>query len=144
MDQLKLVALDEEDLKVVSAYAQDALMLIGDIDYSPKRKWFLVPMNRFVWERRRGLFDRASERRRTVLHFEHVLSVRSTGIARDRLKDVLSLLAIRFEPGEAPGGTIELIFAGDAAIRLGVEFIEARLADLGPAWETLSRPVHQV
>jgi hypothetical protein len=142
MDQLKLAALDEEDLKVVSAHVQDALMKIGDIDYSPARKWFLVPMNRFVRGGKRGLFRRKYERRRSVLHFEHVLSVRSAGIDRDHIEDVLSLLAIRFIPGEAPAGTIELVFAGDATIRLRVEFIEARLADLGPAWETASRPAH--
>ncbi|MGN6471757.1 MAG: DUF2948 family protein [Rhizobiaceae bacterium] len=144
MDQLKLAALDEDDLKVVSAYVQDALMQIGDIDYSPARKWFLVPMNRFVRDGKRRFFRRQYERRRSVLHFEHVLSVRSTGIDRQNIKDVLSLLAIRFVPGEAPAGTIELVFAGDAAIRLDVKFIEARLADLGPAWATSSRPFHGV
>ena len=144
MDQLKLAALDEDDLKVISAHVQDALMQIGDIDYSPARKWFLVPMNRFVHDGKRGLFRRKYERRRSVLHFEHVLSVRSTGIDRDHIEDVLSLLAIRFIPGEAPAGTIELVFAGNATIQLGVEFIEARLADLGAAWETASRPEHFV
>jgi len=144
MDQLKLAALDEDDLKIISAHVQDALMQIGDIDYSPARKWFLVPMNRFVRDGKRRFFRRQYERRRSVLHFEHVLSVRSTGIDRQNIKDVLSLLAIRFVPGEAPAGTIELVFAGNATIRLEVEFIEARLADLGPAWETLSRPSHGV
>jgi len=142
MDQLKLAALDEDDLKIISAHVQDALMKIGDIDYSPARKWLLVPMNRFVRDGKRSLFRRKYERRRSVLHFEHVLSVRSTGIDREDIKEVLSLLAIRFLPGEAPAGTIELVFAGDATIRLGVEFIEARLADLGPAWETSARPFH--
>ncbi|MBN9067768.1 MAG: DUF2948 family protein [Rhizobiales bacterium] len=142
MDQLKLAALDEDDLKVISAHIQDALMQIGDIDYSPARKWFLVPMNRFVRDGKRRLFRRKYERRRSVLHFEHVLSVRSTGIDRENIKDVLSLLAVRFISGEAPAGTIELVFAGGATIQLGVEFIEARLADLGPAWETSSRPAH--
>jgi hypothetical protein len=144
MDQLKLAALDEEDLKVISAHVQDALMQIGDIDYSPARKWFLVPMNRFVRGGKRSFLRRQYERRRSVLHFEHVLSVRSTGIDRRNIKDVLSLLAVRFIPGEAPAGTIELVFAGDAAIRLEVELIEARLADLGPAWATSSRPFHGV
>jgi hypothetical protein len=144
MDQLKLAALDEDDLKIISAHVQDALMQIGDIDYSPARKWLLVPMNRFVRDGKRRFFRRQYERRRSVLHFEHVLSVRSTGIDREHIEDVLSLLAIRFIPGHAPAGTIELVFAGDAAIRLEVEFIEARLADLGAAWATSSRPFHGV
>lgn len=140
---LKLVALDEEDLKIVSAHAQDAVMKLADIDYRAGEKRLLVAMNRFVWEKPDGVFTRRNERRRSVLHFERVLGVRSTGIDRDNREAVLSLLAIRFVPSEAPAGTIELIFSGDAAIRLEVECIEARLADLGAAWDTRSRPAHE-
>ena len=88
MDQLKLAALDEEDLQVISAHAQDALMRIGDIDYSSARQWFLVPMNRFVRDGRRRLFRRQYERRRSVLHFERVRSVRSTGIDRGNIEQL--------------------------------------------------------
>ena len=72
-----------------------------------------------------------------------MLAARVTGFSLDKQEDVLSLLALRFEPGEAPGGIIELTFAGDAAVRLEVEVIEARLSDLGAAWETTSRPLHK-
>jgi hypothetical protein len=64
------------------------------------------------------------------------------GLDQARADDVLSLLAIRFVAGEAPAGTIELVFSGGIAIRLEVECIEARLTDTGAAWETLSRPAH--
>ena len=47
---------------------------------------------------------------------------------------VLSLLAVRFEPDEAPAGKVTLTFSGDASIQLKVECIEAELKDLGPAW----------
>jgi hypothetical protein len=68
--------------------------------------------------------------------------MRTVGISRDKPDDILSLLAIRFKPADPPSGTIELIFAGTAAIRLEAECIEARLTDLGAAWEASSRPVH--
>jgi len=144
MSQLKLVALDEQDLSVVSAHAQDAVMKVGDLSWIPAERRFVAAVNRFVWENRHGFLRRNNERRRAALHFEAVRSVSSTGIARDRPDEVLSLLAIRFAPGaEAPAGALELVFSGGGAIRLEVDYIEARLADLGAAWETASRPQHK-
>ncbi|MGN6585017.1 MAG: DUF2948 family protein [Rhizobiaceae bacterium] len=143
MDAIKLVALDEEDLRILSAHAQDSVMRVGDLDFQPSHKRFLVPMNRFVWEGKRGIFSRLhNERHRAVLHFDRVVSMKAAGISRGKPDEILSLLAIRFEPADAPAGTIELIFAGNAAIRLEAECIEARLTDLGAAWEASSRPVH--
>ena len=140
---LKLVALDEQDLEIVSAHVQDAVMKVGDLSLLQAEKRFVMVMNRFVWEKKPGFFSRSYERRRAALHFERVLAARVTGFSLDKQEDVLSLLALRFEPGEAPGGIIEMTFAGDAAVRLEVEVIEARLSDLGAAWETTSRPLHK-
>ncbi len=55
---------------------------------------------------------------------------------------VLSLLAIQFETGEAPGGTVTLTFSGDVSIQLKVECVEAELRDLGPVWRTKRKPDH--
>lgn len=143
MSQLKLVALDEQDLQVISAHSQDAVMKVSDLVYLAAEKRFVVVMNRFVWENRKGLFSRNNERRRSALHFEAVRGVKTAGFARDKADDVLSLLAIRFEPGpEAPAGVIELTCSAGAAIRLEVDYVEARLADLGAAWQAASRPTH--
>lgn len=145
MDPLKLIALDEEDLAIISAHAQDAVAKVGELAFRPAEKRFVMPVNRFVWEIEAGRFRKPrNERRNSVLHFERVLTAKATGIDPVSKKDVLSLLAIRFEPGEVPSGTIELVFAADAAIRLEVEVIEARLADLGGAWQAASRPDHKV
>jgi len=145
MEQLKLVALDEEDLKIVSAHVQDALVKAGDLEYVPSRKYFIVPLNRFAWEcSKSGLFRDHKERRNSVLQFDRVLSARRAGIDPQKPGEVLELLAIVFTPGEAPGGSIELVFSGGAAIRLEVECIEARLSDLGGAWAAQSRPVHMI
>lgn len=140
---LKLVALDEEDLKVISAHLQDAVMKVGDIDYRPRQKKFVATMNRFVWEKAAGgRRPRTFERRRTVLHFDRVLAVKAAGIDQRRKDEVLELLAVRFAPAREPTGTIELIFAGRGTIRLEVECIEAQLTDLGAAWETRAKPAH--
>lgn len=143
MDALKLIALDEEDLKIVSAYAQDAVMKIADLEFSARDKRFVAGMNRFAWEETGGFFHRHNERHRSVLHFDRVLAARTIGISRAKPDEVVSLLAVRFEQTDAPAGVVELVFSGDAAIQLEVECIEARLTDLGGAWEASSRPVHK-
>jgi len=144
MSQLKLVALDTEDLEIISAHVQDAVTKVGDLSYTAKEKRFLVPLNRFVWENGTRIFRQRNERRQSVLHFDGVTAVKTAGISREKGEDVLSLLAVRFEPGaDAPAGVIELTFSGEAAIRLHVDYIEARIADLGGAWEALGRPRHR-
>ena len=142
MEQLKLVALDTDDLEIVSAHVQDAVMRVGAIEWLPAEKRLLIEMNRFVWEKAGGLLRKHNERRRSILHFERVTAVSSSGIDRARKDDVLSLLTIGFAEDDPPAGTVELLFAGGAALRLEVECVEARLTDLGAAWEASSRPDH--
>jgi hypothetical protein len=154
---LKLTALDEEDLEVISAHLQDATLLVGDITYLPKLKKFALLANRFCWESAMsrdaaaegGASDDATEaagpfrRCRCGLQINRVFSVQYNNVRRDNPEGVLSLLAIRFHPGpEAPGGIIELTFSGGGALRAEVECIEAALDDLGLSWETPRKPAH--
>lgn len=143
-DRLRLIALDVEDLAVISAHVQDAVLKPQDISWLAKEKRFVVAMNRFAWEEKAKRKGRRGEhkRRRSALYFARVNAVKSTGIDRNAPGGVLSLLALRFEPGDAPSGDIVLEFAGGAAIRLSVECVEAQLADLGPAWSTPHAPRH--
>lgn len=143
MKRLRLVALDAEDLSVISAHCQDAVLKPGDIRFYPGENKLIVSMNRFAWE----LADRPKhpfERRRAALHFARVNKVSALGIDRRSTEQVLSLLAITFTEGEAPSGTIEFVFAGGAAIRAQVEVIEAQLSDMPASWEAGSRPDHEV
>jgi hypothetical protein len=143
MPMLKLVALDEEDLAIISAQVQDAVMKVEHLDYAASSRQFILTMNRFAWDAVAGGRKPSDERRLSVLNFGRVTSVKSQGIDPRKKEDVLALLAIRFLPSEAPSGTIELMFAGDASIRLDVEVIEARLTDTGGAWAASSRPAHR-
>lgn len=143
MKPLKLVALDEEDLAIISAHVQDSLSKVSDLDFRATENRFLIAMNRFAWETGKPRFRHKYQRRRSVLHFERVYRVEIAGIERNKGEEVLSLLAIQFVPSDPPGGQIRLVFAGGATIRLTVECIEARLSDLGPAWETGAKPVHE-
>ncbi|MCX5495827.1 DUF2948 family protein [Kaistia dalseonensis] len=145
MDKLKLVAFDQDDLAVVSAHVQDAVLKVGDLAFLPKEQRFAAVINRFVWEKpAEGTFRKNWERRRAGFHFDRVTAVRSTGIDRHNAEAVLDLLAISFEETEAPAGTVTLIFAGGGAIALDVECIEASISDLGPAWATKACPQHEL
>ncbi len=134
---LRLTAQDTEDLKVVSAHMQDALVRLADIRYLSKTRQFALVANRFAWEQ-----QPSSERRRTGLHFEHVISVKQQGIQGLRGDTVLSLLSISFETGQNPSGTVVLTFSADCTIKLGVEYLDLKLKDLGGAWATASTPHH--
>lgn len=143
----KLMAMDVEDLNILSAYCQDAVLKIGDINFSVSENRFVLEMNRFVWEK---TVSRKSvpERRRAVLHFQQVKSVSSTGINQAAKQMILSLLAIRFETTSEPSGIVELVFSSDSgkkaevAIRLEVDCIEAQFADMQSSWAASSVPNH--
>jgi hypothetical protein len=143
-DRLKLAAFDEEDLAVLSAHAQDAVLKVADLVYLPKERRFAIGMNRFIWEKAADGSRQDFERRRAALTFDRVLSVKTSKIRRDRSEAVLELLAVAFEATDPPAGAITIFFAGGAAIRLEVEVIEARLADLGAAWATKAKPSHDL
>ena len=150
MSQLKLAALDTDDLAVLSSQTQDAVVKVGDISWHPKDGRLLVTMHRFAWEeaisQKRGLFapKPTYERHQAILHFNRVSAVKGRNIRMDARDAVLNLLAITFDQsGDGPDGAISLIFAGDAELRLDVECIEAQLADTGAAWETEHLPEHE-
>jgi Protein of unknown function (DUF2948) len=141
MNPLKLLALDEEDLQVVSSHLQDAVVRVGDMAYVPSQKRFAAILNRFDWES--GEKDgKGYQRRRTALRFDRVLRAQHKDLQPEKPGRVLSLLAVRFEPGEAPGGKVMLIFSGDVVIQLDVECVEAEMRDLGPSWSTRHKPEH--
>jgi hypothetical protein len=148
-DFLKLLALDADDLLVVSAHVQDSVLLSSQIDYSPKKQLLFVPLNRFAWEApsaRRLLFKKY-QRRRSLLHFSRVRGIRSNLVNRSDEMEAKTLLSITFEPSVAeddPGGHIKLDFGGGGGLILDVECIEAQLSDLGSAWTASSKPQHNL
>ena len=148
-DNLKLMALDADDLLVISAHVQDSVLLSAEIDFDPKKGLLFLPINRFAWEapsaQRR--FFKKFERRRSVLHFSKITALKSNGVDRGSATEVQSLLSITFmaSPDEDdPGGQIQLDFGGGGGLLMQVECIEAQLTDLGAAWKASSKPQHDV
>ena len=151
MQPLKLVALDKEDLEVVSAHLQDAVLRVGDLVWRPRQKRFVAILNRFDWQKanagngsgQAGRAGQPFERRRAALRLERVMSAKLHNINVGQPDHVLSLLALLFEEGNSPGGHVTLVFSGGAAIRLEVECVEAELRDLGSTWGTTRKPEHR-
>lgn len=144
MEDLKLIALDTEDLAIISANLQDAVLRAGDMAYLPREMRFALVANRFDWVAAAKSGARTNEyyRRRAGLRFERVLGAKVTGLDLSAKDVCLELLAISFEPTLEPAGHVTLQFAGGGAVRLQVECIEAEMKDLGAAWRTFRKPGH--
>lgn len=129
---LNLGAEDGDDLQVISSLAQDAVFPVTEMTWQPSQRRFGLLLNRFRWEDKDAATrrDRPFERVQSVLVFDSVLSVASQGIDRSDTDMVMSLLSVDFEAGEDGAGQILLTLAGDGAIRLTVEAIEATLKDV--------------
>jgi hypothetical protein len=138
-DPLKLIALDADDLSVISAHMQDAVAKVADMAFLPAEKRFAMLVDRFDWISAVG--EGAPLRRRAGVHFDRVLNARVRGFKLGDKDERLNLLAVEFAEEDAPAGTVTLYFTGDAAIRLEVECLEAAISDLGPAWPA-ERPRH--
>ena len=139
-EPLRLLAEDEDDLAVISAALQDAIAKVGDIEWDARGRRFTLALNRYLWEVPGGLLG---NRVRAGLQFASVLAVKSRNLRRDPPDAVIELLAVRFEPGEAPGGVIRLAFAGGGDLELTVECVDAALADVSAPWPTSSTPAHE-
>jgi hypothetical protein len=139
--ELKLFALDKDDLDVVSTHLQDAVVRVADIHWRPHEKRLLMLLNRFDWEEARCT-DPRFRRRRTALRFDRVNACQCRRVTPHDKDAVLNLLAIDFSETNGPAGVVTMTFSGAGELRLEVECLEVELADLGPAWETTLRPVH--
>ena len=142
---LRLRAEDEEDLAVLSACLQDALIPLGDATYLAAEKQFVLVANRFRWEAESEKRSRLSERVLCGLCFENVVEVRRRGIGQGKRAGFLNLLAMETTRGDgdpAVGPTVLLTFSGGAAIRLETTGLLCHLEDLGESWPTSWQPEH--
>ena len=137
---LRLLAQDADDLAVISAALQDAIAKIGDIHWDAHGRTLTIACNRFRWEA--GGKKAAGERVRSALQLGDVTGVQARNLKRDAKGAVVELLAIAFEHGEAPGGTVMLTFAGGGDLRVGVDCLDVVLADVSEPWATSRRPGH--
>ena len=139
---LKLLATSDEDLRVIAAHLQDAIVSVQDIANLKKNRIFLIQLNRFMWEDvEKGVF-RKNKRIRTVLKFDNVISVMSKNINIKNNEDFLDFLTVESSQLSDKSYEIKLIFSGDAIIKLTTEVIDVTLDDQGSPWESKTTPKH--
>jgi hypothetical protein len=141
MDVLKLIALDKDDLAVVSAHLQDAEVKVADVLWRPQERRLVLALDRFDW-----LAAYAAEpqlrRCRSALRFERVRACKCKNVDPAGKDALLNLLAVEFAESDPPAGAVTLTFSGGKTLRIEVECLEAELADIGPAWATAAVPAH--
>ncbi|KIZ46218.1 MULTISPECIES: DUF2948 family protein [Rhodopseudomonas] len=130
--ELKLIALDADDLAVVSAHVQDARVAVADIIWRQSEKRLVLGLHRLDWDQTLA-GGTASRRLIAALRFDRVLACKSRNIDLDAPETLLELLGVEFYPGaEPPGGCAMLMFAHGGVLRLDLECLECALTDLGP------------
>ena len=134
--RLKLRAEDAEDLAVISAVLQDALVPVGEMAYLPDERRFVLVANRFVWERK-PRDGKHYERTLAGIAFDEVDAVKIRGFDRGHPDRILQILAVHPVPG-----AILFDFSGNDSLRLETGRILCHLEDLGEPWPTPWRPRH--
>ncbi|MEM6482389.1 MAG: DUF2948 family protein [Pseudomonadota bacterium] len=142
---LNLVAMDDEDMQILSSLVQDAVFPITEMRWLARDKQLVFLVNRFRWEDT-GRARHGAERVQALLVVENVLGIASQGIDRKDSDTILQLLSAQFEPGQDIDGHVTLTLAGDGAIRARVEALEVRLRDVTRPYRAPSglAPDHEI
>ena len=139
---LKLLATSNEDLKVIAAHLQDAIISTSDIANLKKNRIVLMELNRFMWEDvEKGVF-RKNKRIRTILKFDNVINVYSKNISQKK-KEFLDFLTIESNILPDKSYEMKIIFSGNSAIKIYAEIIDVTLDDQGTPWDTKIKPKHK-
>lgn len=134
-DLLKLKARDNEDVEVLSAILQDAIVPVCDIAYEPQNKLLIMAPQRLCWEDPQS---KSLSRICCAVHIHGVESAETMGLDLNEGSRMLDLLALLFEDG-----ALTFIFAGNAKIRLQLNAWWIALEDFGDAWPTACQPSHE-
>jgi DUF2948 family protein len=140
---LKLSALDGDDLSVISAACQDALVAVRDCAFFKEERRFVLLLNRFRWEADPTI-DAPYSRTHSALVFNEVKAVRHHNIPLHDPDRMLELLAVSVDGKPVDGSTVTLRFAADRAIRLEIARLACHLGDVGEPWPTPWKPAHPV
>jgi len=141
---LKLLANNTNDLKVISAHLQDSILTTKNIANLKKNRLFLLEFNRFMWEDIEKGILRKNKRIRSILKIDNVISVQSKNINQENKDRFLEFLTIEVDENTNNNYNLNLIFAGDALIKITVEVIEVYLDDQGEPWESKTEPKHKI
>lgn len=137
---LKIRVEDKDDLQVISACLQDALIPLSGINYDPKLKQLHIVANRFCWECKPETIDGDAYHARVPvgIAFHHVKNVQKKGISPSHQNKLVNLLTIH----NPEKGCIHLVFSGGSEIKLEVDKIRCHLKDIDEPYSTPHKPKH--
>jgi hypothetical protein len=140
---LRLRAVDADDLKVIAACLQDALIPLGEMAYMAEERRFLAAFCRFCRERQA---DDGTDLAmcQAALAIEEVETVRFRGIDPEHGRVRFELLTILAETGADGRHHITLVFAGDILIQVQARAIKVTLRDFGEPWPAGATPCHEL
>ncbi len=144
-ERLRLKAVDQDDLQVIAACLQDALIPLNEMAFMADDNRFMAAFSRFQWER--GADEEAPDDlmiSQSALRVDHVREVKYRGIDRTLDGVKFELLTITLEPAENNSFDIALLFAGNVAIKLRVGDIQVMLEDFGDPWLARITPQHDL
>ena len=140
----KIIAQSPLDLKMISAYLQDSIIIVKDIVFLKQNRIFIMIVNRFMWEDvEKGVF-RQNKRIRCAVKFEEVIKVESKNINQKNKNKPLECLAIKCSSTFDETYKIKIFFAGGSIITVISEVIEVALRDLGKPWSVKHIPIHKI
>ena len=143
-NNLKLIGKNQEDLKIISAYAQDSIVAVKDIVFLKTNRIFLLIINRFMWEDiEKGVF-RYNKRIRCAIKFEEVVKVKSKNINQKNKNKPLECLAIECSAFLDENYKINIFFSGNSVITIISEAIDVVMEDLGDQWDVKHVPSHKI
>ena len=134
VEPLRLLAEDADDLQIISAALQDAILRPVDIVWEKQARTLTIAFSRFCWEC-------GGTRVMCAMQFGDVMAVKSRRLSRSPDAS-LELLALDFIPTDTPGGKVILMFAGGGDLRVDVECLDAVVTDISERWPARIAPTH--
>jgi hypothetical protein len=135
---LHLIVEDSADIDVVASALQDAIVAVKTLRFDKGGRYFELQASRYLHE------EDKPQRIYAGLRVDGVEAVRVRGIDRTKPESFAVLLSMGFEATNAPGGTLNLTFAGGGEIQMDIELIDMRLVDVGEPRAVRARPDHEI
>ena len=143
-NNLQLIGNNLEDLKIISAYSQDSIVLVKDMVFLKKNRIFVMIVNRFMWEHMEREDSRFNKRTRCAIKFDGVLRVKSKRINQKKGNRRLICMAIKCNEISDENYEVKIFFSGGSIITLIKENLEVVMQDLGASWQVKNIPKHKI
>ena len=122
--RLLLLAQEADEVPLISALVQDAILRPADVAYDRRARRLVLLLDRYRWE--------ANDRTRVQLRGWTDFGAHDPGIT------ILELLAFIIEDD-----VLTIAFAAGPTLRVSTECVDIILEDLSPPWRATRKPEHR-